>query len=62
MANKLLHFSPEPRVIEPLIESATMLGLDDEAAFHLKRYRAAYPTDHERWRGQGRRISSHLKP
>lgn len=62
MANKLLHFSPEPRVIEPLIESATMLGLDDEAAFHLKRYRAAYPADYERWREQGRRISSHLKP
>ncbi|MCT6720738.1 Wzy polymerase domain-containing protein [Acidovorax sp. K2F] len=62
VANKLLHFSPEPRVIEPLIESATMLGLDDEAAFHLKRYRAAYPADYERWREQGRRISSHLKP
>ncbi|WP_395452956.1 Wzy polymerase domain-containing protein [Acidovorax delafieldii] len=62
VANKLLHFSPEPRVIEPLIESATMLGLNDEAAFHLKRYRAAYPADYERWREQGRRISSHLKP
>lgn len=62
VANKLLHFSPEPRVIEPLIESATMLGLDDEAAFHLKRYRAAYPADYERWRERGRRISSHLKP
>ncbi|MDD2178016.1 Wzy polymerase domain-containing protein [Acidovorax sp. D2M1] len=62
VANKLLHFSPEPRVIEPLIESATMLGLDDEAAFHLKRYRAAYPADYERWREHGRRISSHLKP
>ena len=62
VALDLLHFSPEPRVIEPLIESATMLGLDDEAAFHLKRYRAAYPADHERWREQGRRISSHLKP
>ncbi|PUA95363.1 pilin glycosylation ligase PglL [Acidovorax sp. 107] len=62
VANKLLHFSPEPRVIEPLIESATMLGLDDEAAFHLKRYRAAYPADYARWREQGRRLSSHLKP
>lgn len=62
VANKLLHFSPEPRVIEPLIESATMLGLDDEAAFQLKRYRAAYPADYARWREQGRRLSSHLKP
>lgn len=62
VANKLLHFSPEPRVIEPLIESATMLGLDDEAAFHLQRYRAAYPADYARWSEQGRRLSSHPKP
>ena len=32
-----------------LIESATLLGHDDEAAFHLQRYRAAYPKDHARW-------------
>ncbi|PJI96213.1 pilin glycosylation ligase PglL [Acidovorax sp. 69] len=62
VANKLLHFSPEPRVIEPLIESAVMLGLDDEAAFHLKRYRAAYPADYARWQEEGRRLSSRLRP
>lgn len=55
VANKLLHYSPEPRVIEPLIESAVMLGLDDDAAFHLKRYRVAYPADYARWRGEGQR-------
>ena len=56
VAGRLLHFSPEPRVIEPLIESAVMLGRDDEAAFHLKRYRAAYPADYARWKqgGEGR--------
>lgn len=26
-----------------------MLGKDDEAAFHMKRYRAAYPDDYARW-------------
>ena len=57
VANKLLHFSPEPRVIEPLIESAVMLGLDDEAAFHIERYRAAYPQDYARWQATGRRLS-----
>lgn len=62
VANKLLHFSPEPRVIEPLIESANMLGLGDEAAFHQGQYHAAYPADYERWREQGRRIPSHRKP
>ena len=56
-ANKLLHFSPEPRVIEPLIESAVMLGLDGDAAFHMERYRAAYPQDYARWQETGRRLS-----
>lgn len=62
VANKLLHFSPEPRVIEPLIESAVMLGLDDEAAFHIARYRAAYPKDYARWQETGRRLSRRSTP
>lgn len=49
LAEHLLHFSPEPRVIEPLIESAALLGRDDEVAFHLRRYRIAYPDDYARW-------------
>lgn len=49
LATELLHFSPEPRVIEKLIESALLLGMDDEVAFQLRRYRAAYPEDHARW-------------
>lgn len=57
LATALLHYSPEPRVIEPLIESATLLGLDDEAAFHLRRYRAAYPADYARWSARNRAAS-----
>ncbi|HEY9209232.1 MAG TPA: Wzy polymerase domain-containing protein, partial [Acidovorax sp.] len=49
LATKLLHFSPEPRVIEKLIDSALLLGRDDEVAFQLRRYRAAYPEEHARW-------------
>ena len=49
MALELLHYSPEPRVIEQLIESAVMLGQDDEALFYLVRYRAAFPKEHARW-------------
>ncbi|CAN7553348.1 Wzy polymerase domain-containing protein [Acidovorax sp. LjRoot129] len=49
LAHELLHYSPEPRVIEALIESATALGKADEAAFHTRRYRLAYPSEHERW-------------
>lgn len=49
-ATALLHYSPEPRVIEKVIESAVMLGRDDEALLHLVRYRAAFPEDHAKWR------------
>ncbi|OYY38509.1 MAG: polymerase [Polaromonas sp. 39-63-25] len=49
-ATALLHYSPEPRVIEKVIESAVMLGRDDEALLHLVRYRAAFPDDYTKWR------------
>jgi hypothetical protein len=49
LALRLLHFSPEPRVIEKLIESAVMLGRDDEATYYLARYRAAFPQAYEQW-------------
>ncbi|WP_229676144.1 PglL family O-oligosaccharyltransferase [Polaromonas eurypsychrophila] len=47
---ELLHYSPEPRVIEKVIESAVMLRRDDEALLHLARYRAAFPKNHAQWR------------
>lgn len=50
LSSELLHFSPEPRVIEKLIESAVMLRREDEALLHLARYRAAFPKDHAKWR------------
>jgi O-antigen ligase len=54
----LLHYSPEPRVIEKVIESATMLGRDDLAVEHLARFRAAFPAEYAAWaaqHGQGAR-------
>ena len=48
-AKTLLHYSPEPRVIEKLIESAVMLGRDDEAMAYLARYRVAFPKEHMLW-------------
>ena len=53
LATELLHFSPEPRVVEKLIASAQALGRDDEVAFHVQRYRIAYPAEYERWKGPG---------
>ena len=48
-ASRMLHYSPEPRVVEKLIESAVLLGRDDEASVHLARFKAAFPLDHARW-------------
>lgn len=50
LSSELLHYSPEPRVIEKVIESAVMLRRDDEALRHLARYRAAFPKNHAQWR------------
>jgi Virulence factor membrane-bound polymerase, C-terminal/O-Antigen ligase/Protein glycosylation ligase len=49
LAQEMIHFSPEPRVIEALIESATALHRDDEARFHLARYQEVYPKDYAAW-------------
>ncbi|MDO5691412.1 MAG: Wzy polymerase domain-containing protein [Pseudomonadota bacterium] len=48
-ALQTLHFSPEPRVITKVIESATLLGQDDLALAHLARFRAAFPKEHAKW-------------
>jgi Virulence factor membrane-bound polymerase, C-terminal/O-Antigen ligase len=49
LALDMIHFSPEPRVIEALIESATMLQFNETAMFHLARYKEVYPQDYARW-------------
>jgi hypothetical protein len=48
-ASEMLHYSPEPRVIEKLIESASLLGLHDVALAHAARFRAAFPQDYQAW-------------
>lgn len=48
-ASALLHYSPEPRIIERVIESAVMLHRDDAALWHLARFRAAFPVEHAAW-------------
>jgi O-antigen ligase len=49
LAERVLHFSPEPRVIVKLIESATLLGRDDEAFAQAARFKDAFPKDYARW-------------
>ncbi|MBL0394715.1 O-antigen ligase C-terminal domain-containing protein [Ramlibacter monticola] len=54
LALEMLHYSPEPRVIERAIESATLLGREDEAVQLLARYRAAFPAEARVWGERGR--------
>jgi O-antigen ligase len=53
LAERTLHFSPEPRVIVKLIESAELMGQRQEARDQAERFRIAFPEEYERWlRGQ----------
>ena len=60
-ATTLLHYSPEPRIIEKTIESAVMLGLDDEALAQLTRYQAAFPQDSARWSQANAKLPMNLQ-
>ncbi len=57
-ATNLIHFSPEPRVIEAVIESAVMLGKDQEALYYLQRYQAAFPQEYAAWIAQSARFKT----
>ena len=48
-AQRLLHFSPEARVAEKLIDSATLLNRTDEVGFFKLRYQAAFPKEFAQW-------------
>jgi len=49
LAQQLLHYSAEPRVIERLLESAQLLGRADEVAFYKARYAQAFPERFIEW-------------
>ena len=51
-----LHFSPDARVNQKVIESATLLGRDDVALAHLARFRAAFPREQKQWAEDNRRV------
>jgi hypothetical protein len=57
-AQALLHYSPEPRIIEVVIDSAVMLSQDDLAKHYLLRYRAAFPAEHAAWIVQSSRFKN----
>ena len=49
LAQQLLHYSAEPRVIERVLESAQLLGRTDEVAFYKARYAQAFPERFIEW-------------
>ncbi len=49
LATELLHFSPEARVVEKLLDSAQLLGLHDEVQRHRVRFEAAFPAPYAQW-------------
>jgi len=49
LAERALHFSPEPRVIVKLIESAQLMGRNDEAVAQAVRFERAFPEDYAKW-------------
>ena len=49
LALDLLHFSPEASVVSKLIESARLLGRDEEVRYFSLRFQAAYPQEYSDW-------------
>ncbi|MEO7941395.1 MAG: Wzy polymerase domain-containing protein, partial [Burkholderiaceae bacterium] len=62
LAARMLHFSPEPRVIERLIDSARLLGRGDEAEALARRFQAAFPREHALWAQRQRLGSATQRP
>lgn len=48
-ALQALHISPEPRIIERVIVSASILGRQDLVDYHSKRYQANWPMEYANW-------------
>jgi len=49
VAERMLHYTPETRVIVKLIESAKLLGLNDEVAAQTELFKRAFPKDYAKW-------------
>jgi len=62
LAREMLHYSPEPMVIERVIESASLLGDEQEAMWHMARYRAAFPERYEEWIGRSATLRRPARP
>lgn len=62
LAKQVLHFSPEAIVVQKIIESAVLLGRNDEALYYLERFQAAFPAEHKAWASQLHLAATQLGP
>ncbi len=49
LGERVLHYSPEPQVIEKLMDALQLLGENERAAWHDLRFRAAFPDEYAQW-------------
>jgi hypothetical protein len=49
LALDMLHYSPEPKVIEAVIDSAVVLHDEPTTLWHMARFKAAFPKEYEEW-------------
>ena len=49
LAKDMLHFSPEPIVVEKLLDSALLLRHSEELDFYLERFKRAFPKECAQW-------------
>jgi len=59
LATAMLHYSPEPAVVQRVIESSLLLRRDQEAVWHMLRFRAAFPREYAEWRARGPQQAGH---
>lgn len=49
ISSYLLHFAPEPRVLEKLLDSLLLLHDHEQLRFHMVRFKAAFPAQYVEW-------------
>ncbi len=50
LGEPLLHFSPEAKVVEKILDAALVLQREDLLTYYAPRFAAAFPQDYQRWR------------
>ncbi len=54
LGERVLHYSPEPQVVEKLINALLLLGEKERAAWHQARFQAAFPDEYAQWASRPR--------